>query len=168
MKMSHKNLIILAGTIWLAVGLFLFPLGVNFLAGAAVDPILIRQGSYPLISLLSPYVGGYETAAVVLITVALMVGSIKARKIFSKVVKKAITRITTFPNPTAVTNIFGIKYLLLIGLMICLGFLMRYFEVPKDVRGVIDVAVGSALIRGALAYYKEVSLLGQVMKEQEG
>jgi len=35
-----------------------------------------------------------------------------------------------------------------------LGMGIRYFGVPVDVRGLIDVAVGSALINGAMLYFR--------------
>ena len=159
MKLSHQSLIILSGTIWLAIGAFLLPLGIHFLADAAIHTQLVREGSYPLLSFISQYTGGLESSAVILIAISLLIGSFKAKKVFSKVVKKGIARITSFPNPTEVTNIYGFKYLLLIGFMMCLGMGLRYFGVPKDVRGVIDVAVGSALINGGIAYYKAMFAL---------
>ena len=36
--------------------------------------------------------------------------------------------------------------------MACLGFILRFF--PLDVRGAVDIAVGSALINGAILYLR--------------
>lgn len=159
MKLSHHSLITISGTIWLVIGAFLLPLGIHFLADAAVNPYLLRDNSYPLLSFVSQYTGGVEGAAILLIAISLLVGSFKAKKVFTKVVNKGVSRITSFPNPTHLTNIYGFKYLLLIGFMVSLGMCLRYFGVPKDIRGVIDVAVGSALINGGLGYFKAMFAL---------
>lgn len=154
MKLSHQSLIALSGSLWIIIGAFLLPLGIHFLTDIVVNYHLLREGGYPLVSLLSQYTGGVEGAVIILIAASLLLGTLKAKKVFSKVVGKGVSRIKSFPNPTEVTNIFGYKYLLLVGFMMSLGMGLRYFGVPKDIRGVIDVAVGSALINGGLAYFK--------------
>lgn len=159
MKLSHTSLIAMSGTIWLLIGAMLLPLGIHFLADVTVNPYLLRENSYPIINFVAQFTGGVEGAAILLIAVSLLVGSFKAKKVFSKVVKKGVARITSYPNPTHVTNIYGFKYLLLIGFMMSLGMCLRYFNVPKDIRGVIDVAVGSALINGGIAYFKAMCAL---------
>jgi hypothetical protein len=159
MKLSHQSLIALSGSLWLAIGAFLLPLGIHFIADVTINPQLLREQSYPLLSFVSQYTGGLEGAAILLIAASLMIGSLKAKKVFSKVVKKVVTRITSFPSPTKITNIYDYKYLILIGFMMSLGMALRYFGVPKDIRGVIDVIVGSALINGAIGYFKAMIAL---------
>ncbi len=44
----------------------------------------------------------------------------------------------------------GVKYLLLIGLMVSMGMALRF--VPNQVRGFIDIAVGHALLYGGVLY----------------
>ncbi len=150
MKLKHQTLIGISGAIWVAVGLFLLPLGLNFLGQR--DPSV----AYPLLDFFAPMTGGIDTAVVLLIAFSLMLGTMKAKAVLSKVVVKNVKHIRSFPNPTEFTNIYGIKYILLIGFMISLGMALRYFGVPKDVRGVIDVAVGSALITGGISYFRNM------------
>lgn len=139
-------MIALSGFVWMAVGLFLLPLGLRLLAEPSIN------GSYPLISLMSPYFGGRESASVVLIAMGLLVGYTKSRKVLTKVVKKTTDRILALPNPSPITALFGVKYLLLIGAMISMGMMIKFFDLPNDIRGVVDVAVGSALLNGGMAY----------------
>jgi len=159
MKLTHKSLIIISGCIWMAVGLFLFPLGLKFIAGAVQAVPISAIDQYPLINLIAPYIGGVETAAVFLIAISLMIGTMKAKMVLSKVVVKMVGRITSLPNPANFTDVYGLNYLLLIGFMMSLGMGMRYFGVPTDVRGVVDVAVGSALITGGITYFRCVGNL---------
>ena len=42
--------------------------------------------------------------------------------------------------------------------MIGLGFAMRVLQVPIDIRALVDIAVGSALIQGSFFYTRNCSL----------
>lgn len=156
MKLSHRTLLSLAALLWLVVGAILLPMGVGFLMDGVLTPQLVRDGSYPLLQAISPYSGGVESSVILLIAASLLIGSIKARRVFSKVVKKSVIKVSSLPNPAKVTAFFDRKYLILVGSMILLGISLRYFAVPKDIRGFINVAVGAALINGSSAYFKEV------------
>ncbi|MEC7839488.1 MAG: hypothetical protein VX777_05575 [Chlamydiota bacterium] len=164
MKMSHKSLLIASGCIWLAIGLFLLPLGLKFIVGSIEEISKSPLNHYPLISSIAPFFGGVESAGVILIATSLMLGTMKAKMVLSKVVVKGITRIKSLPNPANFTDLYGLKYLLLVAFMMSLGMAMRYFDVPKDVRGVIDIAVGSALITGGITYFRSMSQLHSEVK----
>lgn len=159
MKLSHPSLIALSGTIWFAIGFSLLFLGIHFLLDGTLNPSLLTEEPHPLLAFIAHYTGGVQTAAFLLIALALLIGSLKAKKVLQKVVKKMVARISSFPNPTEITNIYSYSYLLLIGVMMLLGMGLRYFGVPKDIRGVIDVAVGSALLKGGISYFKEMVAL---------
>jgi hypothetical protein len=45
-------------------------------------------------------------------------------------------------------------YFLLIGSMILLGISLKWLPIAPEVRGVVDVAVGSSLINGSLQYLR--------------
>jgi hypothetical protein len=38
--------------------------------------------------------------------------------------------------------------------MMMLGMIFRYLPIPIDVRGFIDLAIGSALMNGAMLYFR--------------
>jgi hypothetical protein len=38
--------------------------------------------------------------------------------------------------------------------MMALGLVFRFLPIPIDLRGLIDVAIGSALINGAMLYFR--------------
>ncbi|MCP5507301.1 MAG: hypothetical protein H7A37_03240 [Chlamydiales bacterium] len=153
-RMSHKSLIFISGCLWIAVGMFLLPRGLKLLVAGSVPARYFDSLPYPLLDYLSPMVGGIETAAVIIIAVALVIGYLKARFVLSKTVKRVVTRVLSLPNPVAFTAIYGKGYLLLIASMMGLGFVIRYTGVPDDVRGLINVAIGSALINGGLIYLR--------------
>lgn len=163
-KLSHFGLVTLSGCIWTSIGMFLMPLGLFFLGETlSATPSEVAM-NYPLVSMMSGFFGGTETAAVVIIALGLFIGSAKAKYVLSKTVNKGIARILALPNPAYVTNVYGFKYLLLVAFMISLGASLRYFGVPKDVRGMVDVAVGSALITGGTSYFRAALSQWQVQK----
>lgn len=150
-KVSHSTLIFVSGLVWLIVGCFLLILGLNFIVGS-----LLQENAalpHPVLNFLAPYVGGFEQAVPVWIAIALFIGFLKGRRVFSKSVQRSVNRILTLPNPTSLSKIYTPAYYLLLGSMVLLGVLVRF--TTQDIRGGIDVAIGSALINGAVLYFRQ-------------
>lgn len=160
-KASHAMLVLVSGLIWLAVGLWLLPLGLNLLLSSVSE-----SGRYPLIELLAPSLGGWEQTVTTLIAAGLLIGYFKGRYVLGKSAKRGIERITTFPNPTKFSNIYSLKYYILLGTMIGLGISIKVFGLANDIRGFIDVAIGAALINGAVIYFRSASELRKPQKAQ--
>lgn len=147
MQLTHSRLIMLSGALWLCVGLFLLPFGIT---------LLINGEIRPLTTSLVPIFGGLEEATVAIIAFALFVGYVKGRFVLGKSSKRIVDRIRSFPNPTSLMNIFSPAYLVLIGSMILLGISIKFFGVPNDVRGMVDVAIGAAMINGAVITFRHL------------
>lgn len=150
LKLTHSTLVFLSGLVWFAIGAFLLQIGLNLL----FDTTLQATGYHPVVAGLTPYFGSKEQVVLLIITLALLIGYFKGRFALGKAVQRGVSRIVTFPNPTSIANIYSGKYYLLIGVMILLGASMKFFNVPKDIRGGIDVTVGAALINGAIIYFR--------------
>jgi hypothetical protein len=86
-----------------------------------------------------------------LIALGLMIGFFKGRFVLSKTVQRVVNHILAQPLPVRFKDAYGKAYWLVIGFMMSLGMVLRF--IPNDVRGVIDVAVGFALINGAMLYF---------------
>jgi hypothetical protein len=151
LKVSHTTLVVLSGLIWLAVGCFLLPLGLNFIVTSILRENLTTLHR-PLLDNLASLTGGLEQATLVVIAIALWIGFLKGRYIFAKTVRKSVERILTLPNPAPLSQLYTKKYCLLLGSMVLLGFIVRF--APLDVRGGIDIIIGSALIQGAMLYFR--------------
>jgi len=82
----------------------------------------------------------------------LLVGFVKGRFVLSRTVKRIAGRIDALSEPIRFTQIYPKSYWLILGSMSLLGFVLRFF--PVDWRAFIDVAVGSALINGAMLYFR--------------
>jgi hypothetical protein len=90
----------------------------------------------------------------VLIVAFLVVGRLKAQYILQKTVGRTKERLEKKEEPLSIKDLFTIPYVALIALMMGLGLLMNVCAVPLDIRGLVDIAVGSALIHGSFLYFK--------------
>jgi hypothetical protein len=131
MAIRHVTAIILSGVTWFLIGIFLLTKGLNLL--------IVKAG-------LS------DQLALILVVVGLLLGFLKGRLILAKTVKRVLGRITSLPNPCPIRAIYPRSYYFIILGMMGIGFVFRWL--PASVHGLVDVAVGSALINGAVLYLR--------------
>ena len=156
MRFTHNIAIITSGIIWLIVGLFLLYKGLFFTVLAKVT---YNPADFPLYALFGKIKNDPESIALISVLLSLVVGLIKGRVALAKSAKRTVTRLLSTPAPLKAKDVFPLPYILLVMLMMLLGMSLKYFKVPYDIRGFVDVAVGSALINGAIIYFKLVSML---------
>jgi hypothetical protein len=150
MRLNHFGAIVFSGAIWLIIGGFLMVKGLNFVVSSAHA----GSSSAFIIPSLSPLIGGKEQAALMLIVFGLLIGFVKGRLVLIKSVKRVVGRILSLPSPIGIFQMYSWKYGLLILSMVALGLSLRWMHLPNDVRGLVDIAIGSALINGALTYFR--------------
>ena len=132
LKCSHQTLVYLSGLIWLAVWIFLLRLGLGLLLGESLESLTLTLVGVS----------------------AFVIGYFKGRYVLGKSATRGIDRIRQMPNPTSIGNIYSLKYYLLLGGMILLGISIKYLGLPNAVRGFVDIAIGMALLTGALIYFR--------------
>ncbi len=154
LKFRHATLIILSGLLWFVVGVSLLSLGLSLLIHASET-----TGHYPLISRLEGLVGSADSAALLIVCVALGIGYMKGRYVLIKSVRRVVERICSVEEPRAVYGMYSWQYCALIGSMVLLGMSIKFFGLPNDIRGLVDVAIGGALVNGAMLYFRFASLL---------
>ena len=146
---------VLFGCVWLGVGLYLLILGLNFLIQLSHIPVmLLATREAPLLLWVDGFVGGLETTAICLIACSLLLGHLKGVMVFRRSVLRMEKRVQGEGEHIFIGKVVPWSYLLLIGSMVLLGVCLRVFSVPLDIRGVVDVAVGSALLRGGMFYLR--------------
>lgn len=154
MKCSHFALIVVSGLMWLLIGAFLMTLGMHHIMNVVQNwEGVIRSNSFSILKFLAPFVSSEEKAMSVLVVLCLLVGYLKGRFVLMKTVKKGVQRIISYPNPAPLNQIYSKKYYFLIAGMMGLGFLLKRLHLVEDVRGAMDLAIGSALLKGALSYF---------------
>lgn len=150
MRLKHVPMILVSGSIWLAMGVFLLAKGLSLLALSTSVEV-----APPFVASLMTIVGSREQSVLLLISLGLLLGFIKGRFILSKAVARIAGRIFSLPAPVAFREVYGLRELVLIGSMMLLGMLMRWLSLGVDVRGVIDVTIGSALINGSILFFRQ-------------
>lgn len=152
-KLKHGISIFLSGALWFGVGCFLLTLGLKLLT---VSSQIAYTERTPLLDLFKSTFGGKEEAAAALIFISLFVGFLKGRFVLRRSADRVIARIRSLPNPLPLSSLYSPQYLALIGLMVLLGMSIRFLGVSDEVRGVVDVTIGSALINGSMHYFREL------------
>ncbi len=158
MHLSKTVWVVISGVTWFVVGIGLLTLGLNFIVWKAQADI---NDTTSLIARISPIAGGREQAALALIAMSLILGFIKGRFVLVKTVKNVVERIIALDPPLKFSKIYSRKYLALISCMILLGLSMKWLGLPAEVRGFIDICIGSALMNGASAYFRVAMQLRQ-------
>lgn len=150
MKLNHFKLILFSGAIWFCIGMYLLTIGMRFI----VHVSQFGTEGFSLISRFTPIAGSREQAALLLIVLGLLIGFMKGRFVLSKTVQRVVQRIISLPLPIKFSQVYGPGYLALIAGMILLGMSLKWLHFPIEFRGIIDVAIGSALLNGATAYFR--------------
>jgi len=158
MKCSHKTLTFLAGFVWLCIGITLLSLGIHFILETVSNPMLTHvSGRFSISKLVSKFSSDPTQIAVILITLSLIVGYFKGKMVLAKSVKRQLTRIKTLPDPSSLKYLYSKGYYILIASMMFLGMVMRFLPITVDTRGFVDIAIGAALINGAMLYFRSLS-----------
>lgn len=128
--MKHRGWVLTSGILWFAMGMVLMYKGLS----------LIAQAQSPM---------GHW-----FVFCALIIGFLKGRFVLGKTVKKVVGRIHSLELPIRFSQVYSRSYLILIASMMTLGMVFKFLPIPVEVRGFIDVAVGSALVNGAMLYFR--------------
>jgi hypothetical protein len=151
MKLSQKTWIVISGLMWFGVGVMLLLKGLRLIVAASE-----QQAAGPLLKLLMAWAKSPHQAALLLICVSLLIGFIKGRTVLAKTVGRIVQRIVSQTGALTIGQAYDKRYWLVLGLMGCLGMLFRFLHLPADIHGGIDVAIGSALINGAMLYFRHL------------
>lgn len=147
--MKQRDWILCTGSVWLAMGMLLISKGIRFLSDAQLDhdSLSFRWN-----------LSSDSTGQAWIISLAMIVGYVKARLVFVKTVQRVVTRIRSLSMPIRFSQVYTKSYWFLIGGMMMLGMVFRFLPLPVDVRGFIDLTIGSALINGAILYFQAVRI----------
>jgi len=152
MILSKRTWFIISTIKWLAVGVMLLMKGLRLTVAAAE----MATGSTPLLKTFLSFAGSRHQGSLLIICLGLLIGFIKGRTILAKTVSRIADRIHLYPGGLTLKQAYDMKYWIVLGLMMAIGLLFRVLPIPQDIHGGIDVAIGSALINGAMLYLRHV------------
>lgn len=167
MKLKHNTLIFLAGLTWLIIGVFLLSLGIHFILETIRTPLLTQiAGRFSIAFFVEKFTSDRTQAILWILCFSLLVGYLKGKMVLAKSVHRQIKRIDSLQNPAHLKHLYSKGYYLLVALMICLGMVLRFLPITLDTRGAIDMAIGAALINGAVLYFRTLSQRMYISKKQ--
>lgn len=146
--MKHRSWVTLSGFIWFLMGTYLLYKGIYLIAnGRVIEGSLCYklQGIKDI---------NAEQASTILLLLGLSIGSLKGIFVLSKTVKRVTDRIYSLKLPIRFSQVYPITYWALIGLMMLFGMGLKQIPISMDLKGLIDVAIGSALMQGAMIYFR--------------
>ena len=147
--MSVKKWIVVSGMTWLVIGSYLMVKGLKWITLSMTLAETPRMMGW-----FSGIAGSLQQGALLLICLALLIGFIKGRTVLAKSVNRVVARLQAEKAPIRFSNAYDRKYFIIIGSMMGLGMVLRFLPIPFDIRGAVDVTVGSALINGAMLYFR--------------
>lgn len=154
MKLTARKAILFSGILWMAIGILLLFKGISYLSLAGNAVINGTQQGFSLIKKLTEYTKNPEQSALIIICIALLIGFFKGRVVFKRTVNRVVTRIQSQQEPISFRKIYSMGYVILIVGMMGLGMVFKYLPIPLDVKGLLDFAIGFALINGAMLYFR--------------
>lgn len=146
-SMTRRAWIAFSAFTWFFLGLWLLYKGLRLLTEGAFQPDTLSHA-------LSRFFVNQQQAATALLAVALLVGFLKGRLVLIKTVRRVTARLISLPSPVAFKDAYSGSYWMLIGGMMLLGISFRFLPISPDVRGAIDIAIGSALMNGSMLYLR--------------
>lgn len=150
-NLSQRTLCVLAGCIWLLAGLNLLFLGEKFL----IESIQGTTGlNLPLLESLSSLTESTKLGAVFLAGIGALIGFLKGSTVLRKAAHREVRRIHALNAPVSLWQLYSVKGVIVLGIMLCLGASLRFLNIPLDIRGTIDVAIGVALILGSYHFLR--------------
>jgi hypothetical protein len=138
-KVAARQLKLLALSFWLAGGIVLTAQGFSYLERLVVT----QQATFAALAL--PLI------------VALAVGLAKGRFVLSKTSQRNLARLDAMPDTYKLVHVYSRRSWIMIGLMVLISITLTLTETPWFWRGLINVAIGFALVVSAQAYVRALS-----------
>lgn len=117
--------------------------------------------SSPFFSIFAAKISDRGQAALLFVAIGLLIGFVKGRFVLAKTVQRVVSRIVSLPTPVRLKDVYTPKYYFLIGGMVSLGMVLKWTPIPPDIKGFVDIAIGSALINGAVLYFRHAVMVRQ-------
>jgi hypothetical protein len=158
-QLTYPKGAFLSGVLWLAVGSLLFSKGVVLLQSLLVPGITTGFFHASFFGSLSSQV------KVQLILIAgLWIGFIKGNFVLRRSANRVLNHIVNQEEPIQLKNLYPKSYLILLGCMCAMGMSLKWIPINPDVKGLIDITVGTALIIGSWHYFKKSWILSKALK----
>lgn len=155
MKISKNAAILLSFSLWFCIGTMLLYKGMNYLYESMMYQTVTRS-EQPILGFFSHLLGSTDYALLGIVFVSAFFGYVKGYVALRKAADRMITRIAPYGGKVPLEVVFPKWYIGLIGGMMLLGMGVKYLPLTSDLRGMVDTAVGFALLNGSTFFLKHL------------
>ncbi len=149
MKISPFQALLMSFATWLGIGILLLYKGLTIFM-STLEVGFTASWMAPLVY----FTGDQEYAVLLCISFALFLGFLKGKFVLKKTVTRISARFFSFQRPMSLKEVYPRYYLLIILVMMSMGMFFKFIPIASEFKGMIDVAVGAALINGSLQYFR--------------
>ncbi len=153
MKVSKNSAIFIGFGMWFFAGVMLLYKGMNYLYEAQLMQSYSRT-EQPVLGFLSHLFGSVDYALLSVVLVSALFGYIKGYVALRKAADRLIRRIAPYGGKVPLPVAFPVWYVGIIFGMMMLGFVIKFLPISTDVRGMLDTAIGFALLNGSTFFLK--------------
>ena len=127
----HRNtLLLMAGILWIGIGLLMNGLSFSWLGGEKPDQVLLMSAIGFVLALIIHHFG------------------------FLRIVDRNLGRILPMEGKRCLFSFMPWKSYILIGIMVLVGFSLRQTPIPKNYLSVLYTGIGTALILSSVRYLR--------------
>ena len=156
--MSKRAVFFLYFSIWFLVGGMLLYKGVEYLM-ESVALQLIARDEQPLLGFFTHLLGSPYYALMQMLFASLAIGYVKGFLALKRSTERLIRVVQPYGEKIPLAAAFPWWYVAVMVVMMGLGMAMKFAPLYSDVRGMIDVAVGFALLSGSTFFLRAIASL---------
>jgi hypothetical protein len=155
--MTYPKAAFLSGLIWMAVGYLLLSKGLFFLSQlASLHPVGFQSDFLKVLPI--------EYRIQFILIMGVWMGFMKGNFVLKKTAKRVLQHMVMQEEPLKFKTMYPKSYLILLGIMMLLGMSMRFIPLSIDIKAIVDITVGAALIIGSWHYFKKAYQLTKALK----
>ena len=149
----NKKILYISAAMWACVGIMLLNKGLRLTIGST------QEVHTPLLSWIqSVFERPAEQSALFIVCLGIFFGFLKGRFALRRSINRIIDNVK-IAQKVSFKIVYPPKFLFLMAAMMGLAMTLKALAVPKDIMGLIDIAVGSALINSSIIYLRNIITL---------
>lgn len=153
--MSKRFVFFLYFSVWFLVGGMLTYKGLDYLFESVAMQMIARH-EQPLLGFFTHLMGNPHYALMQMIFFSIALGYVKGFLALKRSAERLIRNVQPYGAKIPLRIVFPTWYVFVMVAMMLLGFIMKYAPLYSDVRGMIDVAVGFALLSGSTFFIRAI------------
>lgn len=157
MRIRHRTVLILSGSLWMGIGSLLLLKGVGYLFQPTKTLFLshlqkVFSSDFQIFSLF--------------VLLSIFLGWFKGKFALSKAAHRLLQRLFLQPDPCPILSVYPRSYFFLLFGMCFMGVMLKWLPIHSDVKAIIDMTVGFALASGSSYFFRTFTNMRKNIKNK--